>query len=148
MQGLSLRCAASEARATFGGAVQIVEIWATWCQPCVRALPLWAEVAHAQGLEVRAGSIDDDADAALRFVEKHGIDLPILWDPFGNELARSVPLGGVVPTTLVTDCEGSVRHVHEGFDGPDSIEAIVAKAQALQADSACAPRQGLPVCRP
>lgn len=148
VEGLTLPCAAGTETAALGGAVQVVEIWATWCQPCVRALPLWSQVAKEQGIEVLAVSIDDDREAAVRFADKHGIELPILWDPFGNTLARHVPLGGVVPTTLLTDCDGRVRHVHEGFDGGASIDDLVARARALQAESTCAPRRALPVCAP
>lgn len=135
---VELRCAADTGkRVRLGGRVHVVELWATWCQPCVRALPLWSARAHADGIAVLAVSIDDEAEAPLAFARKHGVDLPILWDPFAAEIARAVPLGGVVPTTLVVDCQGRVRHVHEGFRGSDSIEAIVTQVRALEQEPSC-----------
>lgn len=136
--GLQLACAAGDEQVTLGGGdVQVVELWATWCQPCIKALPLWAELARTEAVDILAVSIDDEREAPLRFADKHGIDLPILWDPFGQRVADAVPLGGVVPTTLVVDCTGTVRHVHEGFGSAQVVDDVAAQVRALRQEAAC-----------
>ncbi len=142
---LVLRCgAAGDEQVTLGGGdVQVVELWATWCQPCIKALPLWAELAQRDAVDILAVSIDDEREAPLRFADKHGIDLPILWDPYGQRIAEAVTLGGVVPTTLVVDCAGRVRHVHEGFGSAQVVDEVAAQVRALRLETACV-EQALP----
>ncbi len=130
------------------GDVQVVELWATWCAPCVKALPLWSALATKERLQILAVSIDDERMAPVEFARVHGIELPILWDPFGREISAAVPLGGVVPTTLVVDCEGRVRHVHEGFNGPGDVEEIAAEVRVLRKESSCSGAQPLARCAP
>ena len=147
--GVELTCAAGDERVALGGgAVQIVELWATWCQPCVKALPLWAELARKESIDILAVSIDDEREAPLRFAAKHGIDLPILWDPFGQQLSTAVPMGGVVPTTLVVDCAGEVRHVHEGFGSEKVVDDVFAQVRALREEPACVQQARPSRCTP
>jgi thiol-disulfide isomerase/thioredoxin len=53
-----------------------VNVWATWCKPCIEELPLLARVVEAwnkQGHEVELSliSVDADAEAAKRFLAEH-----------------------------------------------------------------------------
>jgi len=149
VSGAVLRCAASDEVVELGGGrVQVVELWATWCQPCIRALPLWDELGRTTGTEILAVSIDDEREAPVAFARKHGIGLPILWDPFARTLSRSVELPGVVPTTLVVGCDGTVRHVHRGFDDGKVVAAVAEQVRALRAESTCTGAPALAPCAP
>jgi thiol-disulfide isomerase/thioredoxin len=150
LAGVEAKCASDGAPFDLGagGDVRLVELWATWCAPCVKALPLWNELARAEDLAILAVSIDDEREAPLAFAKKLGLDLPILWDPFGQRIGAAVPLGGVVPTTLVLDCEGNVRHTHEGFQGPQVVEQVAAQVRELRRESTCKPQAELAVCAP
>lgn len=150
LAGVQARCAADAAPVDLGagGDVRVVELWATWCAPCVKALPLWNALAHTENVSILAVSIDDERQAPLEFARKHDIDLPILWDPFGQRLAQAVPLGGVVPTTLVVDCAGNVRHMHEGFPGPEVIDQVAAEVRELRRESTCTAGAELARCAP
>ncbi|MBP1597986.1 MAG: Thiol-disulfide isomerase and thioredoxin [Acidobacteria bacterium] len=56
------------------GKVVFVNMWATWCAPCVAEFPdvvrLYQKY-HARGLEVIAVSFDTDAATAIPFLDKH-----------------------------------------------------------------------------
>ncbi len=93
----------------YKGHVLVVNLWATWCGPCVDELPTFAALA----VKIRpfAGlilpiSIDIEGAQAVRpFFALHGIaDLPILLDPDGRDLGRLDTEG--VPTTLIIDPAG------------------------------------------
>ena len=91
----------------------VLELWATRCEPCRRAVPALA--ARAPGLAkegihvVLVGVLDggeplEDARAALA---SWGVGLPFLVDR-GGGVARSLGVLGF-PTTLVLDRRGVVR---------------------------------------
>lgn len=147
---VEVKCAATGAPEAIGspGDVQVIELWATWCAPCVKALPQWDALARRERIPILAVSIDDEREAPVRFAREHGIELPILWDPLGQRIAGAVPLGGVVPTTLVVDCAGKVRHKHEGFQGPEVVERVAAEVRELRRESTCKAPAELPRCAP
>lgn len=60
------------------GKVYIVECWATWCPPCIKAVPHMDELYdkyHDKGLEVVGVSVNDDKNAVNAFVKKKGDDM-------------------------------------------------------------------------
>ncbi len=53
-----------------------VNLWATWCQPCLREMPLlleWQQDLRKDGLDVEVLllSLDEDAEAFAKFVAEH-----------------------------------------------------------------------------
>jgi thiol-disulfide isomerase/thioredoxin len=59
----------------FKGKVVFLNIWATWCGPCVREMPSIAKLAEEprlqqKGIEFVCVSIDSSADAVLGFILK------------------------------------------------------------------------------
>ena len=93
----------------FAGKPMLVNLWATWCAPCIAEMPTLDRVAAAhgaKGLAVLTISQDvQGAKAAGAFFDKH--DLPHLKayaDPenrFGFAYAT-----GVLPTTVLYDAQG------------------------------------------
>ncbi len=98
--------------ADYKGRVVILNIWATWCQPCRTEMPsmekLYKEFAP-QGLEIVAVSIDDaGADQTIRdFVKEFGLTFTILHDP-AAETARRYQVTGY-PESFVIGREGTIR---------------------------------------
>jgi thiol-disulfide isomerase/thioredoxin len=120
--GLPLRLAAPDLegrRVDVGaeaGRVRVVELWASWCEPCREALPALDRLAAElgpRGLSVYAVSLDEDAAPLAAFLREVPVRLPVLWDRSGE---ASGALGARrLPTTLVVDRGGRVRRTHEGF---------------------------------
>ena len=93
----------------FAGKGLVVNLWATWCAPCVAEMPALQVLARkvtAQGILVLPLSSDrGGAKVVKAFYDAHGIDaLPIWLDPKG-EAARTWGARGL-PTTLIIDRQG------------------------------------------
>ncbi|MEQ8767577.1 MAG: TlpA disulfide reductase family protein [Planctomycetota bacterium] len=103
----------------------VVNLWATWCPPCVAELPDLQEAAKtifedgsevvtiSMDLSVPAGPIDE---AGIRaFFEKRDLVLPVwIFDGDANELVTRLQWGGSLPYTAVLDENGQVLAGHEG----------------------------------
>ncbi|MEN9797821.1 MAG: hypothetical protein RL653_1517 [Pseudomonadota bacterium] len=99
------------------GNVVLLDVWATWCEPCVEALPMYAALQAqyaARGLKVYALNVDDDESELPGFLSRHGVTLPVLRDP-GVTLSEKLLKVRMMPTSFLVDRAGVVRHVHEGF---------------------------------
>jgi thiol-disulfide isomerase/thioredoxin len=101
----------------FAGHALVVNIWATWCGPCVMEIPSLAALASrikASGGLVLPVSIDVSGAAAVRpFYASHGIrTLPVLLDPNGDNL-RVLNTDGV-PVTIIINANGQIVAQLEG----------------------------------
>ncbi|MFT8422141.1 MAG: TlpA disulfide reductase family protein [Gluconacetobacter sp.] len=96
--------------ADWRGRIVVLNLWATWCQPCVAEMPALAalarQVAPAGDIAVRPVSIDHGGgDLVRRFYRTHGIaGLPVLCDPH-MQIPTALREDGV-PVTLVIDRAG------------------------------------------
>jgi len=94
----------------FRGKVVVVNLWATWCGPCVIEMPTLAKLALAyQGkpLEVVAISIDrgDDVDKARQFIAQHA-PLKFYHDPTMKLPFSLTPPALGMPTTIIYGKDG------------------------------------------
>ncbi len=122
------------------GRVALIDVWATWCKPCRQSLPAWEELRRRFDgrLAVVAISIDEDSRQLPKFLAGLDLGYPVLWDRGGGEALARLALEKV-PTLLVLDRAGRVRHVHEGWFGASTVEAIEAEVAALLAEDAARP---------
>lgn len=66
------------------GKVAIIDLWATWCEPCRESMPKVARLAQAYAntdLVVAGIHVGPTAANAVRFVSEAGIDYPMHIDP-------------------------------------------------------------------
>jgi thiol-disulfide isomerase/thioredoxin len=102
------------AAAGLGGHPVVVEFWATWCGPCNTTLPrlsAWQEKYGPRGLRV-VGVSTEDADVVARHVAGRKLKHTLVSDPDARTYqAWLIP---AVPTLVVLDREGIVRHVEVG----------------------------------
>lgn len=95
----------------FKGQVLLVNLWATWCPPCVQELPaldtLQAKLKD-KNFRVIAISLDrGDPQQIARFLDDRHIEqLDIYWDKDRNIPAKWVYEG--IPTSFLIDGEGRV----------------------------------------
>lgn len=110
----------------------LVSVWATWCRSCRPALAAWEPPAKRFGgrVAVVAVSIDEDRRQIPGFVKELSLTYPVLWDRGGREALSRLALEKV-PTLLVLDRSGRLRHVHEGWSGKATAEAVEAQLAAL-----------------
>ena len=100
------------------GKVRVVDLWASWCEPCRRALPHLDELARDlghRGLEVFGVALDDERDEVTAFLAEVPVGFPVLWDRSGERAsAARLPITRL-PTTLVLDRSSVIHFVHEGW---------------------------------
>jgi thiol-disulfide isomerase/thioredoxin len=101
----------------FAGSGLVVNLWATWCVPCVAEMPALQEMAKKLAAEkilvLPLSSDRGGAEAVRKFYAAHGIDaLPVWLDPKG-EAARAWGARGL-PTTLIIDRQGREKGRVEG----------------------------------
>lgn len=98
--------------ADYEGSVLLLNIWATWCPPCVEEMPTMQAVHESyaeRGLRVVAVSIDDAGTTGLirSFQAEHGLTFEILHDPTWG-IYDTYELNGV-PMTFLIDRDGTIR---------------------------------------
>ena len=111
------------ALSAYRGKVVYLDFWASWCAPCLIALPelekLRKEFPAAQ-FQVLSVNLDRDLDKARRFLRDNDVNYPSGTDPEGR-IADSYGLD-TMPSSYLIDSKGVVRYVHRGFRAGDIDE--------------------------
>lgn len=116
-----------------GEHVLIVNLWATWCAPCVLELPELVSLQQRMGRQaaVLAIALEDDPAAITGFLKRRRLTvLDANHDP-GMALYRYVGARGI-PTSLVIDRRGrEVARVTGpvSWTGPDLVQRLQAIAR-------------------
>ncbi|MDP1599052.1 TlpA disulfide reductase family protein [Phenylobacterium sp.] len=122
--------------ADFRGKVTVVNLWATWCGPCVIEMPTLAKLAadyQGKPVEIVAISVDrpDDADKARAFIAKHA-PLAFYHDPKMALPFAFKPTASGMPTTIIYGADGVERgRLAGGADwGGKDAKALIDKVLA------------------
>lgn len=122
--------------ADFKGKVTVVNLWATWCGPCVIEMPTLAKLAaeyQGKPVEVVAISVDrpDDAGKARAFIAKHA-PLAFYHDPKMALPFAFKPTASGMPTTIIYGADGVERgRLAGGADwGGKDAKALIDKVLA------------------
>jgi len=95
------------------GKVLVLNVWGSWCGPCVAESPhlqqVWAEVS-ASGKPVQFMGINyrDSVETAKAFLRSNKVTYPSLEDDGGRTLLALRGKANTTPTTLVLDRQGRV----------------------------------------
>jgi len=98
------------------GEVLVINVWATWCVPCVEEIPDLTTLTKEDHVRVVGISIDDPEDVpskVIPFLKKHAVLYPVFVKAAGNDEAFINALNekwtGAVPVTFVYDSTGKQR---------------------------------------
>ena len=124
--------------ADFKGKPLLVNLWASWCAPCVKELPTLDQLARKGGVQVLAVSQDDGPHASVvAFLQGHRI---ATLEPYqDSKMALSGALGPdtVLPTSILIDSNGKEvwRYVGDlDWTSPQAAK-LLAEASAAPASS-------------
>jgi thiol-disulfide isomerase/thioredoxin len=113
----------------YAGRVLVVNLWATWCRPCERELPILARAHRDAGpdgpffLGIDAGEEPSDA---LAWIERFEVGYPSLSDPALSLAYRfGVPF---LPATIVIDADGRLRYRVVGELDRETLDRLIAQA--------------------
>ena len=110
------------------GVPVLVNLWATWCGPCVKELPTLDALGRQHRSDFAIVPIDQEmAERASvdAFLKKHQLDLPVYRDP---KMAVSGAVGAeVLPTTILYDKNGREvwRYIGDlDWTGPEAAKLL------------------------
>jgi cytochrome c biogenesis protein CcmG/thiol:disulfide interchange protein DsbE len=97
------------------GAVTVVNVWATWCDPCRREQPALRALANRyadRGVQFVGIDYKDDLHKARDWIDQYDVPYPSISDPTGQTATSlSFPF---LPDTYVVDASGTTRFVAYG----------------------------------
>lgn len=95
------------------GRPMLVNVWGTWCPPCVREVPLLVDLAEqaAGQLDVVGVLTQDTALNGLEFARQFKMNYTSVLDDDGAVMRRFSP---GPPVTLFLSAQGEVRYVKRG----------------------------------
>jgi thiol-disulfide isomerase/thioredoxin len=116
--------------AALAGRTTVVNVWATWCQPCRTELPVLAAYAAGPGaasvLGVQVASSPADG---LALLTELGVHLPTVHDGDGpsGPVRAALKVAPVLPASYLVTPDGRVRFLGDPrvFDSPDQVRAAV-----------------------
>ena len=100
--------------ADFEGKVIFMNMWATWCPPCIAEMPNINKLHQKMGHEVAfvMVSLDEEFETAKAFNKRKGYNFPI-YALRSNRPAMYQ--SSTVPTTYVIDAQGQLVLTHKGM---------------------------------
>ena len=123
--------------ASHKGRVVVLHLWATWCLPCLRELPLLAKLARessSRGVDFLAVSLDDPTERSAAWVGRvvaartgNPQWSPILKADRVEDLVADLDPDweGEIPAFFAYDREGHLRHTLIGNMSREDFEHLV-----------------------
>ncbi|WP_342298201.1 TlpA disulfide reductase family protein [Cereibacter sphaeroides] len=92
----------------------VLNLWASWCPPCRREMPMMTEIAAE---ETKVGMVfanQGEGEATIRrFLDAQDLPQAGMWlDPSSTMQAEFTVPG--LPATLFFDASGALHHIHMG----------------------------------
>lgn len=99
------------------GKVVLLNLWATWCGPCVEEMPAFEKLNSEYGDDVAIICVNcvESKDTVNAFVKENGYTFPIAYDLDGI-ITSKYPTQGI-PYTLVIGKDGNIENIYLGSMG-------------------------------
>ncbi|HEX4632195.1 MAG TPA: TlpA disulfide reductase family protein [Gemmatimonadales bacterium] len=126
---LDLTTARPRTLADYRGKVLLINVWATWCEPCRVEMPAIERLHHLvtdSSFRIVSVSIDkEDSSGVMAFAHSYGLTFPILQNQSGDIQDLYQTTG--VPESFVIDRDGIIVKKIIGaaqWDGPVNVDLI------------------------
>ena len=109
------------------GEPRLVNIFASWCVPCIAEAPVLGEL-KARGVTIEGIAIRDRPEDVAEFLARNGDP----YDRIGADMRSSVQMAlgsSGVPESFVVDGAGIIRHQHVGPIMPQDLATILAEME-------------------
>lgn len=110
------------------GETVVVNVWATWCAPCLEELPDFArllrETQNVTVLALHSELVTEDVQA---FLAERDYGLPFAVAP-DAAFTGTLGVGAVLPHTLIVAPDGTVTYNRAGSLSYEALSALVGEA--------------------
>ena len=111
----------------YAGKPIIVNIWATWCGPCVMELPHFEKFYKEYGSKIQFLMVNceyrDDLEYIEQFLEENGFTFPVYYD--FDYSADSAYGTGYIPVTVAISKKGEVIYHDHGSLNEASLKSLI-----------------------
>ena len=114
-------------KADFSGSPKLLNIWASWCLPCIAEAPQ-LEALQRQGVEIIGIAIRDKPADVANFLAKNGNPYTRIGSDRISEVQLAIGSSGV-PETFVIDAKGIIRYQHIGDIRPEDVPTLMAELE-------------------
>lgn len=115
------------AKADFTGKPKLLNIWASWCLPCIAEAPQ-LEALQAQGVEIIGIAIRDRPGDVANFLARYGNPYSRVGSDPISEVQLAIGSSGV-PETFVIDAAGTIRYQHIGDIRDSDVPMLLAELE-------------------
>jgi thiol-disulfide isomerase/thioredoxin len=113
------------------GKILLINLWATWCGPCLSEMPALVTMQQKygdQGVEIIGLNTDDESEHMMsdvnEVIQKKGINYQVV---FGDEKTQAAFLNiskfAGIPQSFIVDRDGSLRAVFKGAN-PENVKKM------------------------
>jgi thiol-disulfide isomerase/thioredoxin len=138
LRGVSVPClgdgSTSDLGTALAGHATLVNVWATWCQPCKTELPVLNTYAAQPGaIGVLGVQVAGTASDGLDLLAALGVHLPSVYDGNGQTgpIRTALKVPASLPASYLVSADGQVRFISTPrlFDNTDQVRTAVESAR-------------------
>ncbi|MBA8827377.1 thiol-disulfide isomerase/thioredoxin [Saccharopolyspora lacisalsi] len=114
--------------AATAGKPTLINVWATWCPPCRKELPVLQEYSRQPGaVRVLGVQVQSDQAAGLELLDSLGVRFPSVHDS-DRSISGALNVPTVLPASYLVTASGAVHRLDpEVFESPDEVRAAVSE---------------------
>ena len=111
--------------ADYRGKVVLINIWASWCHPCIEEIPALQQLKQhfsSRAFEILLVNANEPESRVRQFTHAAKIRLPVLIDK--DNTAFDEWGVTILPTSFLVDSKGKVRYQARGNPGWDQADTL------------------------
>lgn len=97
-----------------GGKPMVVALWASWCGPCLKELPLIQKAYASRKVDVLGINTENPGTENVQLLGDLKLTFPSVYDLAGRALSRLPGVRRALPITVFVDPSGEVRKIYQG----------------------------------
>lgn len=112
---------------SFNGNLIYVDVWATWCGPCVAEIPSLQKLEsdyHGKNITFMSVSVDEDKEAWKKMVADKELSGIQLWADGWSKITKDYAIFGI-PRFMLFDTEGNVISTNAPRPSSDNIRKLL-----------------------
>lgn len=112
--------------------VAILNVWATWCEPCRQEYPLLLTISRQGKIPLYGLNYKDNKEIAQKWLKQYGNPFVISWEDPNGKIGVEWGIHGV-PETFLIDKKGIIRYRYTGILTSEIFKKeFISRAEVLQ----------------